>query len=211
VNFRRVLDEENSFIAGDEFPEDVEQRSFVAAGSPGYRYIYFEPDQPKGTTDASVITDNHGTLDDVRPLLELPEVDGVIYKPYSPYNGLHGAMSCGRDSWGNDKFAVSYKFLLWENHANDSPQEVANAISEMPSSPNSDPGSYALINVHAWSWNSIGGPVEAVKQTIDLLPPKTRVVTINDFFALLKGNFKCSGFSAGSLSKTGSATGIGQP
>ncbi len=207
------------------FDNATDMDGFVAAGSPGYRYIYFEPDQPRGTTDAvqtapyltashlsivSVINDNHGTLDDVRPLLELPDVDGVIYKPYSPYNGLHGAMSCGRDSSGNDKFAVSYKFLLWENHANDSPQEVANAISQMPSSPGSDPGSYALINVHAWSWNSIGGPVEAVKQTIDLLPPNTRVVTISDFFALLKANFSCSGFSGGSLSNISSATGIAQ-
>ena len=191
------------------FDNATDSDGFVAEGSPGYRYIYFEPDDPKGTTDAaqtapyletshlsivSVINDNHGTLDDVVPLLQLPEVDGVIYKPYSPYNGLHGAMSCSTDPLGRDKFAVSYKFLLWEgaNHPNDSPQAVAQAIGGMPSSPATDPASYALVNVHAWSWNSIGGPIEAVKQTIDLLPPNTRVVTINEFFALLNANFSCN-------------------
>ena len=142
----------------------------------------------------SVINDNHGTLDDVVPLLQLPEVDGVIYKQYSPYNGLHGAMSCSSDPLGRDKFAVAYQFLLWEgaSHPNDTPQAVADAVSQMPSSPETDPTSYALVNVHAWSWNSIGGPIEAVKQTIDLLPPNTRVVTINEFFRLLNANFRCN-------------------
>src|SRR5262249_36935817 len=77
------------------FDNATDSDDFVAAGSPGYRYIHFEPDEPKGTTDAaqtapyldsahlsivSVINDNAGSLDDVIPLLEVPEVDGVIYK-----------------------------------------------------------------------------------------------------------------------------------
>ena len=104
-------------------------------------------------------------------------------------------MLCHEDMTGQDKFAVSYKFLLWEgpSHPNDNPQGVADAIVQMPSSPQTDPGSYALINAHAWSWASIGGPVEAVKETIDLLPPNTRVVTVDDFFTLLKYNFSCGG------------------
>lgn len=172
--------------------------SFVAAGSPSYRYIHLEPD-PKGVVDAqqsepylqsshlhlvSVINDNSGTLDETIPLLELPEVDGVIYKRYSPYEGLRGQML-----WHQGKPAVSYKFVLWENHSGGSPQQVASAIAAMPSSPATDPGSYALINVHAWSWYSIGGPIAAVKQTIDLLPPNTRVLVVEDFFSLLRNTF----------------------
>lgn len=151
----------------------TEMDGFVAAGSPGYRYIHFEPADPKGAIDASqtgpyleashlsivsVINDNAGTLDDVVPLLESPEVDGVIYKAYAPYNRLHGAMVCRVDAFGNEKFAASYKFLLWENMAGASPAEVADSIATMPSSPQSDSGSYALINVHAWSWAGMGGP-----------------------------------------------------
>src|ERR1700687_2009859 len=184
----------------------TEMDGFVAAGSPGYRYIHFEPGDPKGAIDAvqtapyldashlsivSVINDNAGTLDEVAPLLELPEVDGVIYKAYAPYNRLHGAMSCRVDAWGNEKFAGSYKFLLWQNMAAACPAEVANSISQMPNSPQSNPGSYALINVHAWSWNGIGGPIEAVKNTIDRLPANTRVVTVNQFFSLLQQNLSC--------------------
>ena len=46
-----------------------------------------------------------------------------------------------------------------------------------------------MINVHAWSFKEIGGPMEAVKQTIDLLPRKTRVVTAAEFFISLRENF----------------------
>jgi len=188
------------------FDNATDADDFVAAGSPGYRYIHFEPDKPRGTTDAaqtapyldaghlsivSVINDNGGNLTEVIPLIESPEVDGVVYKAYSPYNRLHGAMLCQEDNSGRAKFAVTYKFLLWENMPGASPAEVATAIGQMASSPQYDPDSYALINAHAWSWGSIGGPVEAVSQTIDLLPPNTRVVTVNDFFALLGANFGC--------------------
>jgi hypothetical protein len=176
---------------------------FVAAGTPSYRYMHLEPDAP-GLVDAqqvasylrtgrlhivSVINDNQGSLEEAIPLLELPEVDGVIYKKYSPYEGLHGQML-----WHKGKPAVSYKFVLWENHAGGSIDQVASAIAVMPASPQTDPGSYALVNVHAWSWYGIGGPIEAVKETIDRLPPNTRVVLIDDFFSLLEDNF---GQSAG--------------
>jgi hypothetical protein len=46
-----------------------------------------------------------------------------------------------------------------------------------------------LINVRAWSFKELGGPMEAVKQTVDLLPRKTRVVTAEEFFILLRENY----------------------
>jgi hypothetical protein len=197
---------------------------FVGAGSPGYCYIHFEPDDPKGTTDAmqtapyldashlsivSVINDNAGSLEETIPLLDLPQVRGVIYKAYSPYNLLDGEMLCHQDMTGQTKFAVSYKFLLWEGHLNDDPQGVADAIAQMPTSPQTEPRSYALINAHAWSWASIGGPVEAVKETIDLLPPNTRVVTVDDFFALLNNNITCGGSPFSYLTALGSPLRLG--
>jgi len=187
------------------FLENATDRdAFVAAGSPGYRYIHDEPDSPeypRGQIDAdqtasyldasrlsivSVINENAGGLDEVDHLLDLPQVDAVVYKAYAPYNRLHGAIR-----WRNGKPAVSYKFLLWENMTGSSPAEVAASISQMPSSPSTDPGSYALINVHAWDWrhDNLGGPIQAVKNTIDQLPPCTRVVRLDDFFKLLKDNF----------------------
>jgi hypothetical protein len=91
--------------------------------------------------------------------------------------------------WHEGKPAVSYRFVLWENHAGGGVEEVAAAIAAMPASPQTDPRSYALVNVHAWSWAGMGGPIEAVNATIALLPPNTRVVLIEDFFTLLKENF----------------------
>jgi hypothetical protein len=178
------------------YDQATEKDSFVAAGSPSYRYIHLEPD-PRGVVDAlesepylqashlnivSVINDNAGSLAETIPLLESPQVLGVIYKKYSPYEGLHG-----ETLWHWGKPAVSYKFVLWENHAGGSVEEVAAAINAMPQSPGTDSSSYALINVHAWSFRDSGGPVEAVSRTIALLHD-TRVVSVEDFFALLKDN-----------------------
>ena len=66
---------------------------------------------------------------------------------------------------------------------------MAQAIAQMPAKPLTDQASYAIINVHAWSWKEIGGPMEAVKRTIDLLPPGTRVVTAEELVILLRNNF----------------------
>jgi acyl-CoA-binding protein len=128
-----------------------------------------------------VINVNQGSLTDVNELLDEPEVDAVLYKDYSPYHGRHGAIS-----WHNGKPCLSYKFSLWENMKGASPQELADQIAKLPADPTSDAGSYALITVHAWSFGNIGGPLTAIKQTIDLLPPGTRVVTAPELVGWLK-------------------------
>jgi len=117
-------------------------------------------------------------------LLDQPEVMGVLYKDYAPYNLRQGDIF-----WRNGKPCISYRYLLWEPDYDKSPEGVAAAIATLPSSPLTDPNSYAIINVHAWSFGSIGGPMEAVKQTIDLLPPNTRVVTAEELIILLRNNF----------------------
>ena len=121
-----------------------------------------------------------GTMDDARAHLAQPGVHGVLYKDYARYDQQRG-----RILWHDDKPAVSYRFLLWEPKPEHSPEGVAQAVAAMPADPANDPGSYALVNVHAWSWRAIGGPMEAVKRTVDRLPPRTRVVTAGEFFALL--------------------------
>ena len=49
--------------------------------------------------------------------------------------------------------------------------------------------SYTLVNVHAWSFREIGGPMEAVRRCVDLLPPGARVVTAEQLLMLLRDNF----------------------
>ena len=106
-------------------------------------------------------------------------------KDYSPYNKRRGAIW-----WSDDgKPCVSFRFLLWENFALDSSIDgLADAISKIPAEPTRDVDSYALVNVHAWSHDSIGGPLEAVRLVIDKLPPGTRVVTAPQFVELLRDN-----------------------
>jgi hypothetical protein len=125
-----------------------------------------------------------GDMSQARELLERPEVAGVLYKDYAPYNARRGAVW-----WHRGKPAVAYRFLLWEPLSENSPRGVAEAVARMPAAPLSDPGSYALVNVHAWSFKDIGGPMEAVRRTIDLLPAGTRVVTAEQFIALLRRAF----------------------
>lgn len=137
-------------------------------------------------TDLSIVTmlNSDGGMNQSVELLEQPEVLGVLYKDYSPYNAKGG-----RIFWHNGKPCVSYRYILWEPKPANSPEGVAAAIARQPSSPQTDPDSYALINVHAWSFKDIGGPMEAVKRTIDLLPPNTRVVTAEELIILLRQNF----------------------
>lgn len=168
--------------------------SFLCAGSPGYTFPHFQTDRKalaKQTAGflrrsdmniVSVLNDNAGSMEDTIPLLELPEVDAVVYKEYSPYDRRKGAIL-----WHKGKPCVSYRFALWEGMLE--PEAIAKEVAKMPASPKTDEGSYALINVHAWSYGSIGGPMEAIRRTIDLLPENTRVVTANQVIAMIRGTF----------------------
>lgn len=130
------------------------------------------------------LLDAKGDMSQAAELLDRPEIMGIIYKDYAPYNRF-----AGKIVWKNGKPCVSYTHLLWEPKPKNSPEGVAKAIAAMPAAPDRDAGSYALINVHAWSWKSIGGPMAAVKKTIDLLPKGTRVVTAEELIILLRNNF----------------------
>lgn len=162
--------------AGYSYPNDLPDRAAFAAKTAEYLR----------KTDMSVVTmlNSGGSMAQANEMLDRPEVLGVLYKDYSPYNLENGAIT-----WHNGKPCISYRFLLWEPQQSGSPEALAQAIGQMPAKPLTDPQSYALINVHAWSWQDIGGPMEAVKRTIDLLPSGTRVVTAEELVILLRNNF----------------------
>ena len=63
-------------------------------------------------------------MEETRALLEQPEVDGVLYKDYAPYNKQKGAIY-----WHAGKPCVSYRFLLWEPRPDRSPEGVARAVA----------------------------------------------------------------------------------
>jgi hypothetical protein len=172
-----------------------ETDAFIAGpGAPGYTFPHLQPDpaalarqaaplfRRADLAVASVLNVNEGHLRETAPLLSLREVEGVIYKAYSPYHRHRGEIY-----WHAGKPCVSYRFVLWEGLMG--PEELAREVARMPAAPRTDPNSFALVNVHAWSYGEIGGPLEAVRRAIDLLPPGTRVVTADQVIALLRANF----------------------
>lgn len=194
---------EMSPILSDVAPRVLEQfystatpnDSFVTGpGAPGYTFLHFQTDRQAIAKQAagflrksdlnivSTLNANEGDMTEAISLLELPEVTAMIYKDYSPYHRRNGSVF-----FLNDKPCLAYKFVLWEGIQG--PDDLSREIAKMPTSPKTDVGSYALINVHAWSYGKSGGPMEAVKRTIDLLPPDTEVVTANQLLAMVKANF----------------------
>ncbi len=133
------------------------------------------------------VLNSGGGPGEVADLLAHAEVGGVVYKDYAPYNRRRGEIA-----WHHGKACVAYRFLLWEQRRSDGtvrpdwlPEGVAAAVGEMPAAADRDPGAFALVNVHAWSFRDSGGPMGAIRRTIDRLPPGTRVVTVPEFFVLL--------------------------
>jgi len=117
-----------------------------------------------------------------------PRIDGVLYKDYAPYNRRQGVVS-----WHQGKPAVAYRYLLWEQKDRTGklrsdwlPEGVAKAIAASPDDPTSTTEAFSVIQVHAWSFRSQGGPMEAIHDTIRKLPPRTRVVTAPDLIHLLQ-------------------------
>jgi hypothetical protein len=141
-------------------------------------------------TDMKVVTLlNDGTgLEAADTFLEQSQITGVIYKDYNDYNAKSGALR-----WHNGKPAMAFRYLLWNNgKISDSPPGVAAAINAAPASPKTDPRSYSLVNVHAWStWlgNSYGaGAMDAAKWTVSQLGPQVRVVSVEELLGHLTQN-----------------------
>ena len=168
---------------------------FIAGPSgAGYAFHYYMPSRYTyakatghamkkcGLTVASLINPNEGSMSDTDEFLERPEVMGVAYKDWVPYNRRKGAIY-----WHNGKPCVSYKYILWDGLGD--PESVAAGIAAMPSSPSTNQGSYAMVNANAWSFGDDGGPMQAIADTIELLPPNTRLVTVEELIILLRNNF----------------------
>ena len=164
---------------------------FVAGpGLPGYSFAHLLPGREalaaqsapymkrSGLKIASFLNQNEGSMEEVRPWLELGQVSAGIYKDYSPYHRRNGELL-----WLGGKPCLAYKFILWDGLMGI--DDLVRAIGAMPVGGGA-PQSVALVNVHAWSFREIGGPLQAVKRVIEKLPTRTRVVTASQLLALLK-------------------------
>lgn len=176
------------------YAEATPNDDFIAgAGLPGYTFPALHPDrdaiaqqsipflQNSGLTTVSVLNANEGHLSDMAPWMALNQVSSVIYKDYAPYDRRKGEIQ-----WFHGKPVFAYRTMLWEKLSDI--DDVAKEINAMPTDPEHDIRSYALINVHAWSYGKANGPFEATKQVIEKLSPNTRVITANQLMDLVKKN-----------------------
>jgi len=183
------------------FAPRVLQRIFATAtvnddfvtgpGLPGYTFPSLLPNRAaaarqtapflrdSGLGTLSFLNVNDGPMTDIAPWMELPQAKAGIYKEYSPYHRQKG-----RIFWHRSKPLVSYRFVLWENLLGI--DDLVREIGQMPSDARSGQARFALINVHAWSYGSIGGPLEAVRRVIEKLPPNTRVVGANSLLEMIR-------------------------
>jgi hypothetical protein len=174
----------DDFIAGPsgygyQFPSHLPGRAIAAA----------ETARAVARVDWPLVTllNAGGGQDSSKDWLERPEIRGVLYKDYAPYNRGRGAVH-----WHQGKPSVSYRYLLWEQKDRSGalrpdwlPAGVAGAVERQPSGAEAGSEAYALVNVHAWSFRDSGGPMGAIGRTIEALPPRVRVVTASEFFELM--------------------------
>ena len=184
-------------ILGTATPLD----DFIAGPSGyGYQFPGHLPDRPAAAAETAravarvnwplvTLLNAGGVQDSSIDWLEQPEIRGVLYKDYAPYNRGRGAVY-----WHQGKPSVSYRYLLWEQKDRSGglrpdwlPAGVAEAVERQASGAEAGSEAYALINVHAWSFRDSGGPMGAIGRTIEALPPRVRVVTATDFFELMAG------------------------
>lgn len=171
------------------------QDGFVTgAGLPGYTFAHRQTDRVALARQAGpllrkadldlggVLNENEGDMSEVFPLLERPEVRGLLYKSWAPYHRLNGELR-----WHRGKPVLAFHSLLWEGLME--PEETARRIAALPADPLKDPRSYVLVSVHAWSYRKDGGPLEAIRRTIEKLPPDTRVITADQMLEMLRRQF----------------------
>ncbi len=180
----RTASDQDDFIAGPSgdgywFPSRSPDAGAVARG--GARAM------AEAQLELTTVLNSGGGMEAADVVAAVPGVRGVLYKDYAPYHKWRGAVR-----WSAGKPIISYRHLLWEQKRADGtlrpdwlPEGVAAAIERLPAGVARDGESFALINVHAWSFRDSGGPMGAIARTVERLPAGTRVVTATEFFALL--------------------------
>ncbi len=168
---------------------------FVTASGRGMVYPSLHPDPQAfadDTAEAMALVDHRVIsvldpdydLESLYPLLEKPEVLGIMLKTFSGgYRELGGQVF-----WHEGKPIVSVKHTLWS--AIQEPEEMLRLLNEGPRRPLADEGSYTIVNVHPWSNFPVGGdPMSALAWINERLDPHVRVVSLDELMIHLRQNF----------------------
>lgn len=175
--------------------------SFVSSGGAGLVFPSQYPDnaglvasisQSMRSADQKVISilDPAYDTDTLYPILDDPQVMGMMFKTYdSYYEGRNGALD-----WHNGKPILSVQFSLWDGA--DTALSIANALNtSIHHDAINDPASYSIVNVNPWSTlgptgNGSGNPMSNLNQLVQWLDPtKVQVVTLEEIMVQLRNNF----------------------
>jgi len=175
--------------------------SFVSSGGAGLVFPSQYPDnaglvasisQSMKSADQKVISilDSTYDTDTLYPILDDPQVMGMMFKTYdSYYEGRDGALD-----WHNGKPILSVQFSLWDGA--DTALSIANALNtSIHHDAINDPASYSIVNVNPWSTlgptgSGSGDPMSNLNQLVQWLDPtKVQVVTLEEIMVQLRNNF----------------------
>lgn len=161
---------------------------FIAAGGITGAYLNAWPtnDLPKFAQNLShymkradmrvLLTIGYGgfnRLDVWTNLTEQPNIDGIFYDNY-------GGPNTGKVLFSNGKPVVEIHDVLWKGIEDEA--AVAKRINSAPRDPHQADG-YTAVLVHAWTMN-----LENVQHAINMFRSDVRVVTPEEFIALLHNN-----------------------
>ncbi|MHB1685856.1 MAG: GxGYxYP domain-containing protein [Ignavibacteriaceae bacterium] len=119
---------------------------------------------------------NSISSDYLTPFLQQDQIDAVFYYYYSNYSGGNGQIY-----WVNNKPVITGRYNLWTPQF-ESPQSLAAKLNSS-STDITSPNGYSLIPVHVWSHS-----VDDIIQCVSLLNKNVRVVSPDQFVALIKKN-----------------------
>lgn len=122
-------------------------------------------------TDALDRTDIWGAY------LAQPNIDGIIYFDYAPYD-----KEGGRITWAHGKPVVSAAAQLWGGARNSSSDAIVARLNQAARNSHSTRG-YSLVVVHAWTHTV--ADVVALTQRLD---PAVEVVAPDEFFQRIRAN-----------------------
>ncbi len=137
-----------------------------------------------------VILDTSYNTNTLNPILDEPNVMGIMFKTYDDYyKGRDGALD-----WHNGKPILSAKYALWDGA--DTAQSIANDLNAATNRDGlHDPASYTIVVVHAWSTlgptgTGAGDPMSNLNQLVQWLDPtKVKVVALEELMVHLRNNF----------------------
>ncbi len=163
-------------------------RDYFIASSSGQGYMY--PDlygslnsyttqlnEYLAKSDLNILNIIGNSMDDeyLIPYLNQSNIDALFYYYFSDYAGGKGEIK-----WISGKPVITGRYKLWDGF--DTPSSIATKLNNLSTDINSADG-YSLIPVHIWS-----NGVDEIVECAELLDENVRVVTPDEFVALIKQN-----------------------